>query len=106
MPVVPAPPEEEMPRIEIALVPVVSIDTPGVNRTTSWKSLIPFWSIISWLNAVTLIGTRLMLSSRRVAVTTISSRLLPAAAGSGAAGGGRLFGEGRGAGGGTGTTYT
>ena len=29
MPVVPAPPEEEMPRIEIALVPEVSIDDTG-----------------------------------------------------------------------------
>src|SRR5258708_3921723 len=34
---------------------------------------------MSWLNAVTLIGTLLMLSSRRVAVTTISSRPPPAA---------------------------
>jgi hypothetical protein len=41
----------------------------------------PFWSSMSWLNAVTLIGTLLMFSSRRVAVTTISSRA-PAAAGS------------------------
>jgi len=42
MPVVPAPPEEEMPRIEMAFVPEVSIDTPGVKRTISVKSLIPF----------------------------------------------------------------
>src|ERR1700687_3951330 len=41
MPVVPAPAEEEMPRIEIALVPELSIDTPGVKRAMSWKSLMP-----------------------------------------------------------------
>ena len=51
-----------------------SIATPGVKRTTSEKSLMPFWSMASWVMAVTLIGTRLMLSSWRVAVTTISSR--------------------------------
>jgi len=79
MPVVPAPPEEEMPRIEIAFVPEVSKFTPGVNRTISEKSLMPFWSSASWVSAVMLIGTLLMLSSRRVAVTTISSSA-PAAA--------------------------
>ncbi len=42
MPVVPAPPEEEMPRIEIAFVPEVSIETPGVKRTISEKSRMPF----------------------------------------------------------------
>src|SRR5580658_3449008 len=73
MPVVPAPPEEEMPRIEIALVPEVSIDTPGVKRTISEKSRMPFWSSASWVSAVMLMGTLLMFSSRRVAVTTISS---------------------------------
>jgi choline-glycine betaine transporter len=73
MPVVPAPPDDEMPRIEIAFVPELSIDTPGVNRTISEKSRMPFWSRSSWLIAVMLIGTLLMFSSRRVAVTTISS---------------------------------
>src|ERR1017187_6756839 len=73
MPVVPAPPEEEIPRIEMALVPEVSIDTPGVNLTISEKSRMPFWSRASCVSAVMLIGTLLMFSSRRVAVTTISS---------------------------------
>src|SRR5579859_5674652 len=73
MPVVPAPPEDEIPRIVIAFVPEVSICTPGVKRTISEKSRIPFWSRSSWLIAVTLIGTLLMDSSRRVAVTTISA---------------------------------
>jgi hypothetical protein len=62
-----------MPRIEIALVPSLLNVTPGVKRTRSWKSLTPFWSIVSCVNAVTLIGTLLRLSSCRVAVTTISS---------------------------------
>src|SRR5580658_5735318 len=80
MPVVPAPADEEIPRIEIALVPEVSMETPGVKRTISWKSLMPFLSIVSSLMAVMLMGTLLMLSSRRVAVTTISSSA-PEAAG-------------------------
>jgi len=42
MPVVPAPAEEEMPRIEIWLVPEVSMDTPGVKRTSSVMSRMPF----------------------------------------------------------------
>src|SRR6202041_989240 len=76
-----------MPRIEIWLVWLESKATPGVNRTMSEKSLMPFWSIASWLMAVMLIGTRLMLSSRRVAVTTISSRpTVVAASGGGALG--------------------
>ena len=41
----------------------------------------PFWSSASWVSAVMLIGTLLMLSSRRVAVTTISSSAAPAGAG-------------------------
>src|SRR4029077_11037845 len=72
MPVVPAPPEEEMPRIEMALVPELSMLTPGVKRTMSWKSLMPLLSISSCVSAVTLIGTLLRDSSRRVAVTTTS----------------------------------
>src|SRR6202167_4558086 len=43
------------------------------------KSSMPFWLSASWLNAVMLIGTLLMFSSRRVAVTTISSRAPEAA---------------------------
>src|ERR1700683_364556 len=80
MPVVPAPADEEIPRIEIAFGPEVSMETPGVKRTISWKSLMPFLSIVSSLMAVMLMGTLLMLSSRRVAVTTISSSA-PEAAG-------------------------
>jgi len=49
MPVVPAPPDEEIPRMEIALVPEVSMDTPGVKRTISVKSLMPLVSIVSWV---------------------------------------------------------
>jgi hypothetical protein len=58
------------------LVPDVSIDTPGVKRTSSVMSRMPFSSRVSWLRAVMLIGTLLMLSSRRVAVTTISCSAL------------------------------
>src|SRR5580658_3845500 len=76
MPVVPAPPDEEMPRIEIALVPELSIETPGVKRAMSWKSLMPRASMASCVSAVTLIGTLLKDSSWRVAVTTISCRPL------------------------------
>src|SRR5215472_6716670 len=72
MPVVPAPAEDEMPRMEIALVAELSIDTPGVKRAMSRKSLMPFWSMSAWVKAVTLIGTLLSSSSRRVAVTTTS----------------------------------
>ena len=64
-----------MPRIEIALVPELSIDTPGVKRAMSWKSLMPRASIASWVSAVTLIGTLLKASSCRVAVTTTSCKL-------------------------------
>ena len=63
-----------MPRMEIALVPELSIVTPGVKRATSWKSLMPSWSIDSCVSAVTLIGTLLSASSWRVAVTTTSCR--------------------------------
>src|ERR1700734_982932 len=76
MPVVPAPAEEEMPRIEMALVPELSMLTPGVKRAMSWKSLMPRSSIASCVSAVTLIGTLLKDSSWRVAVTTISCRPL------------------------------
>src|ERR1700722_6492750 len=68
-----------MPRMAIWLVWLVSNATPGVNRAMSAKSSMPFWLSVSWLKAVMLIGTLLMFSSRRVAVTTISSRP-PAAA--------------------------
>ena len=61
-----------MPRIEMALVPELSIETPGVKRAMSWKSLIPRMSMSSWVSAVTLIGTLLSASSWRVAVTTTS----------------------------------
>src|SRR5882757_3613729 len=76
MPVVPEPPEEEMPRIEIELLPVpaASIVTPGVKRATSVKSLMPFWSMVSWVNALTLTGTLLSAASCRVAVMTISCK--------------------------------
>ena len=76
MPVVPAPAEEEMPRIEMALVPEVSMLTPGVKRTMSWKSLMPLRSMSSWVSAVTLMGTLLRASSWRVAVTTTSCKPL------------------------------
>jgi hypothetical protein len=41
MPVVPAPPVPEMPRMEMLLVPELSKFTPGVKRATSEKSLMP-----------------------------------------------------------------
>jgi len=72
MPVVPAPPLEAMPRMEILLVPALSMFTPGEKRATSWKSLTPRISIASCVSAVTLRGTLLKLSSWRVAVTVIS----------------------------------
>src|SRR3984957_3759475 len=62
-----------MPRMAIWLVWLVSNATPGVNRAMSAKSSMPFWLSVSWLKAVMLIGTLLMFSSRRGAVTTISS---------------------------------
>src|SRR5262249_44807106 len=77
MPVVPAPAEEEIPRIEIALVPELSMVTPGVKRTMSLMSLMPRRSIASWVSAVTLIGTLLSSSSRRVAATTTSCSKSP-----------------------------
>src|SRR5262249_23578047 len=77
MPVVPAPADEEIPRIEIALVPELSMVTPGVKRTMSLMSLMPRRSIASWVSAVTLIGTLLSSSSRRVAVTTTSCSKSP-----------------------------
>src|ERR1700689_1856511 len=50
-------------------------------------SLTPFWSIVSWVKALMLIGTLLSDSSRRVAVTVISgiSAMPTASAGAGAA---------------------
>ena len=74
MPVVPAPPVPEMPRMEMLLVPELSKFTPGVKRATSEKSLMPRSSSASWVSAVTLIGTLERLSSRRVAVTVTSAR--------------------------------
>src|SRR2546430_1097328 len=74
MPVVPAPPVPEMPRMEMLLVPELSKFTPGVKRATSEKSLMPRLSRLSCVRAVTLIGTLLRLSSRRVAVTVISCK--------------------------------
>src|ERR1039457_6348997 len=73
MPVVPEPPEEEMPRIEIRLVSLASNATPGVKRTMSEKSLMPLASMASRVSTLTLIGTRLSDSSWRVAVTVTSS---------------------------------
>src|ERR1700728_4731288 len=72
MPGGPAPPVEAMPRMEMLLVPELSILTPGVKCTMSWKSLMPRRSMASCVSAVTLIGTLLRLSSWRVAVTVIS----------------------------------
>src|SRR5919108_3918 len=72
MPVVPAPPLPEMPRMEMLLVPELSKFTPGVKRATSEKSLTPRSSRLSWVSAVTLTGTLERLSSRRVAVTVTS----------------------------------
>src|SRR5579862_4176535 len=74
MPVVPAPPEEAMPRMEMLLVPEVSTFTPGVKRATSRISLMPRSSMFSWVSAVMLIGTFAIDSSRRVAVTVISCK--------------------------------
>src|SRR5882762_6847768 len=74
MPVVPAPPVPEMPRMDMLLVPELSKFTPGVKRATSEKSLMPRLSRLSCVSAVTLIGTLLRLSSRRVAVTVISCK--------------------------------
>ena len=54
------------------LVPELSKFTPGVKRAISWKSLMPRSSRLSWVSAVTLMGTLLSDSSRRVAVTVIS----------------------------------
>jgi len=58
--------------MEMLLVPELSIAMPGVKRTTSMMSLMPLVSMSSWVRAVTLIGTLLRFSSRRVDVTTIS----------------------------------
>src|ERR1022692_4949630 len=49
------------------------MEIPGVKRTRSVMSLTPFWSIVSCEKALTLIGTLLKDSSRRVAVTVISA---------------------------------
>src|SRR2546421_2416469 len=79
MPVVPAPPVPEIPRMEMLLVPELSKFTPGVKRATCEKSLIPRSSRLSCVSAVTLSGTLLRLSSRRVAVTTTSCSVAGAA---------------------------
>jgi glycerol kinase len=52
-----------MPRIAMLLVPEVSTATPGVNRATSLKSLMPSASMLDAVMAVTLIGTWLSASS-------------------------------------------
>src|SRR5580698_96237 len=72
MPVVPEPPEEEMPRMEILSVPAVSTLMPGVKRARSPMSLMQRASMSSADMAVMLIGTLLRDCSRRVAVTTTS----------------------------------
>src|SRR5204862_6288353 len=54
------------------LVPELSKFTPGVKRATSEKSLMPRRSRLSCVSAVTLIGTLVRLSSRRVAVSVTS----------------------------------
>ena len=71
MPVVPAPAPDEMPRMLILLVSL-SKRTPGVKRATSSNDLMPLTSIVCWLSALMLIGTRDSGCSWRVAVTTIS----------------------------------
>src|SRR5580658_5480001 len=85
MPVVPEPPEEAMPRTAMALVSLLSKDTPGVNRTTSEKSLMPLMSMASRVSTLTLIGTRFRDSSWRVAVTVTSSSTEPPVSASAAA---------------------
>ncbi len=45
--------------MEMLLVPELSKFTPGVKRATSEKSLMPRSSRLSWVSAVTLIGTLL-----------------------------------------------
>ncbi len=65
--------------MEMLLVPELSKFTPGVKRATSEKSLMPRSSRLSCVSAVTLMGTRLRLSSRRVAVTVISCKGPPVA---------------------------
>ena len=78
MPVVPEPPDEEMPRIDMLLVPLVSMFTPGVYLATSVKSFTPLRSSVSCENALTLTGTLLSSSLWRVAVMTISCSEPPA----------------------------
>jgi len=63
MPVVPEPPDEAMPRTAMALVSLLSNDTPGVKRTTSEKSLMPLMSMASRVSTLTLMGTRFRDSS-------------------------------------------
>ena len=56
----------------MAFVWLASNATPGVNRATSAKSLMPFMSRDSFVSTLRLTGTLLSDSSRRVAVTTTS----------------------------------
>lgn len=72
MPVVPAPPLDAMPRMAMLWVPEVSILMPGMKRARFSMSLIPRMSIWDRDIAEMLIGTLLINSARRVAVTTIS----------------------------------
>ena len=60
--------------MEMLLVPELSKFTPGVKRATSEKSLTPRSSRLSCVSAVTLMGTLLRLSARRVAVTMTSCK--------------------------------
>ena len=60
--------------MEMLLVPELSKFTPGVKRATSEKSLTPRSSRLSCVRAVTLMGTLLRLSARRVAVTMTSCK--------------------------------
>ena len=75
--------------MEMELVPLESIDTPGVNLAISVKSLTPFRSMVSCDMAVALMGTLLRASAWRVAVTMISWSVPPldwAASGAASAG--------------------
>src|SRR5882672_7320706 len=80
MPVVAAPAFEEMPRIEISedsellLLALRTKLIPGVRREMSSIVRVPCTSIVACEKAVMLIGTFCNDSSRRYAVTTISSR--------------------------------
>ncbi len=72
MPVVPAPPFAAMPWMAMLWVPALSMCTPGMKPARSSMSLMPRIAICDLDIAEMLIGTLLIGSARRVAVTMIS----------------------------------